>query len=330
MVLVLLGISAAQNPTSQQKPETAETKQEPTVRARTTVVLAPTLVKDAKGEVIFGLTADDFIVTDDGVEQKVLLDETPETKPVSLVVAIQKGGRAEYEFSRMKGLDAMLQPLFDTERTRIALVEFDSQVELVHDFTNNGDMIGYQLKKLSFGDDFAAILDAVNFSIGLLEKEPKERRRVLLLISETRDHGSIVQLKDAVTAIENSNTVVYSLAFSPSLSNIKDTMQGRNEDEIGALPNFLNVIVLAMKAMKQNVPKMIAEMTGGEYELFKTKNGFSARMNSFDNHLHSRYLLSFEPKGPHVGPHVVSVKLRKERKDAVVLARTGYWVNETE
>jgi len=326
LVLVLLSVSAAQKPT----PTSVENAQEPTVRARSTVVLAPTLVKDAKGEVIFGLTANDFIVTDDGVEQKLKLDETPESEAVSLVVAIQKGGRADYEFHRMKGLDAMLQPLFDNGRTKVALVEFDSQVELVHDFTNNGDMIGYQLQHLSFGDNGAAILDAVYYSIGLINKEPKERRHMLLLISETRDHGSIVTLKNAVTAIENSNTVVYTLAFSPTISNIKDTMQGTNEGEISNMPNLMNVLVLAMNAMKQNVPRTIAELTGGEYELFKTEKGFSARMSKFDNHLYSRYLLSFEPKEPHTGLHVVNVRLRKQKNDTSVLARTGYWMNEKE
>src|SRR5271167_3127353 len=106
MVMVLTGICAAQYPTATKKqtpnaktePAEIESMQEPTIRARSTVVLAPTLVKDAKGEVIYGLTANDFIVTDDGVEQRLRLDETPAAEPVSLVVVIQKGGRADYEF----------------------------------------------------------------------------------------------------------------------------------------------------------------------------------------------------------------------------------------
>ena len=40
------------------------------------------------------------------------------------------------------------------------------------------------------GDGGAAILDTVNYAANLLESQPKEYRRVLLLISEERDHGS--------------------------------------------------------------------------------------------------------------------------------------------
>ena len=39
------------------------------------------------------------------------------------------------------------------------------------------------------------ILDAIDYSVGLLRKEPQDRLRVLLLISETRDHGSKAKSK---------------------------------------------------------------------------------------------------------------------------------------
>ena len=75
--------------------------QETTLRSQTTVVLAPTLVKDQQGGIVYGLQAKDFIVEDDGASQEVRLDETPEGQPISLVVAIQRGRRANYEFPRI-------------------------------------------------------------------------------------------------------------------------------------------------------------------------------------------------------------------------------------
>ena len=49
--------------------------QEPTIRTQTTAVLAPTLVKSVRGELIHGLRAADFTIQDDGVAQTVQLDE---------------------------------------------------------------------------------------------------------------------------------------------------------------------------------------------------------------------------------------------------------------
>jgi hypothetical protein len=66
-------------------------------------------------------------------------------------------------------------------------------------------------------------------------------------------------------------------------------------------------------------------MTGGEYELFSSRKGFETRMNSFSNHLHNRYLLSFEPKNPHPGLHRIRVRLKVRDQAETILFRTSYW-----
>ena len=89
------------------------------------------------------------------------------------------------------------------------------------------------LQSLQAGDDGAAILDAVNYSVQLLDGVPKNRKRVLLLISETRDHGShSATIDDIIKALGNSNIVVYTLAFSPAKSNVLDTLRGNNNPDL--------------------------------------------------------------------------------------------------
>ena len=298
--------------------------QETTLRTQSNVVLIPALVKDAQGGIVYGLQAKDFIVEDDGVEQAARLDEAPEGQPISLVVAIQRGRRAAYEFPRMLGLKSMLDPLFSLGTARVALVEFDSQVDLTRNFTKDASLFADDLRNLQAGDEGATILDAVNYSIGLLKKEPEDRLRILLLISETRDHGSSAKINDTVAAIGQSNVVMYALAFSPALSNILDTGRGTNKNEEQEGINLLDLGYRVAQAMRKNVPSTIASMTGGEYELFATRKKFEVRMNDFTNHLHSRYLLSFAPKSPHPGLHQIRVRL-KDAGDGAVLARSSYW-----
>ena len=302
--------------------------QETTLRSQSNVVLIPALVKDPQGEIVYGLQAKDFIVEDDGVEQPVRLDEAPEGQPISLVVAIQRGRRAYAEFPRMQGLKSMLDPLFSLGTTRVAVVEFDSQVELTRDFTKDASLFADDLKNLQPGDGGAAILDAVNYSVNLLKKEPEERLRMLLLISETRDHGSKVRIDDTVAAIGQSNAVMYALAFSPALSNILDTGRGTNKNEEHPTIDFLDLAYRVAQAMRKNVPSTIASMTGGEYELFATRKKFEVRMNDFTNHVHSRYVLSFAPKSPHPGLHQIRVRL-KDTGNGTVLARSSYWAEGT-
>jgi len=300
--------------------------QETTLRSQSNIVLIPALVKNQQGGIVYGLQARDFIVEDDGVEQSMHLDDTPEGQPVSLVVAVQRGRRAYAEFPRIEGLRSMLDPLFSLGTGRVAIVEFDSQVDLARNFTKDETLVNDDLRNLQPGDGGAAILDALEYSVHLLQQEPEERQRVLLLISETRDHGSIVKIDDIVKAIGVSNTVMYALAFSPALSNILDTERGNNLNEMHEGINFLDLAYRMAEAMKKNVPSTIATMTGGEYELFATKKKFDVRMNDFTNHLHSRYLLSFAPRSPRPGLHQIRVRLRNSGKaEGAVLARATYW-----
>ena len=302
--------------------------QDTALRSRSNLVLVPTLVKDQQGGIVYGLEAKDFVLEDNGLGQTVQLDEAPEGQPVSLVLAIQTGRRANYEFPRLQGLKAMLEPLFTMGTARVAVVEFDSHVQLATNFSRDESLIDADLSNLKPGDDGASILDAIATSIDLLKNEPEGRQRVLLLISETRDHGSKEKIEDAVAAIGQTNATMYALAFSPSLSNILDTGRGTNKDEMHEGINFLELAYMTAQAMRKNVPSTVAFMTGGEYELFATRKKFEVRMNDFTNHLHSRYLLSFVPKDPAAGLHQIRVRL-KDAPNATVLARTSYWAEGT-
>jgi VWFA-related protein len=301
--------------------------QEPTFRAQSNVVLVPVLVKDARGHAVYGLQAQDFLVEDEGIAQAARLDEAAEAQPISLVIAIQKGREAYREFPRIRGLSSMIQPILDQEGTMAAVVEFDTGIELSQDFTSDQRLIVNTLRSLDSSDGGAAILDAVKYSLNLLDKQPAGRQRVLLLISEIRDHGShSAKIDDVVTAIGQTNTTVYTVAFSPGLSNVLDTGRGNNKNEMNAGPDLLAPFELAIQAMRKNTPKAISSMTGGEYDLFKSQNAFENGMLEFTNHLHSRYLLSFQPRDPHLGLHELRVRLRDPFKGEI-LARGSYWAN---
>lgn len=337
LTVLILTICAAYAAQAQDKPG----QNIPTLRTQSNVVLAPALVTDKEGKLIFGLQASDFIIEDDGVEQPVSMDEAEPEEAVSLVIAIQSGRSALGEFERMKGLSSMLDQIVGQPQVQTAIVVFDSDVELAQDFSFDSadtesflrSMVEGPRRKMKNGDrSGAAIYDAVRYSANLLRKQPDDSRRILLLISETRDHGShAVKLDDAIAAVNDSNTIIYSLAFSPTGSSALDTLRGRDSknnpvhsDPSGSIGNIFELMKLAREAMRKNAPKSVAAMTGGEYELFTSRKGFEKLMMEFANHVHNRYLLHFQPKSPHPGLHEVRVRLRN-RNDVTVLARRSYW-----
>src|SRR5580692_1143238 len=81
----------------------------PTLRSTTNAVLVPTLVEKDEGQVVYGLKAGDFVLEDNGVPQKLRVEEDMDTAPVALVVAVQQGRMAALEFDKI----AKLGPLLD-------------------------------------------------------------------------------------------------------------------------------------------------------------------------------------------------------------------------
>ncbi len=305
-------------------------QQEPSFRSQGNLVPVPTLVRDADGNAVYGLQAQDFTIEDEGVEQAVHLDQPAEAEPISLVIAVQVGRRAEREFGRMAGLAAMLDPVLSGRQNEAALLLFDRNLNLVQDFTNQAEVIETELKNLESGDNGAAILDAVAYAAKILARRPEGTLRVLLLISETRDHGSrVAKIDDAVRLVGVTHTLVYALPFSPYISQQLDTARGSNKDEWGPTMDIIEKLAAARQAMRRNSAKALASMTGGEYELFATRKGLEKDMIGFANHLHSRYLLSFEPNDPHPGLHRIQVRLKHADSHQTVLFRSTYWVADT-
>ena len=327
----------------------------PTMRSESNVVLVPTLVRTKSGEITYDLQAKDFIIEDNGVEQDVTLDESPDQEPVSLVVAIQVGHKASSQFNRrpdlslydrfyseeerrdcrkrgipcptaIAGLGSMVSDFMDQTKGEVALVTFDSLVYQFQGFTQDASKISERLTKLTPGDNGAAILDAVSYSARLLESRPRNRRRVLLLISESRDHGSMTTTPvNLVQQLAASNTLVCSLTFSP--------LRGRFAEDLRALPSGEDVdLLIPLRALigniRKNVAQDIAAIMGGEDGKFKNKATFDAAFASLTNGIRGRYLLSFQPRQPKPGPHSIRVRLRDPRKDLVLRARSEYWAIE--
>ena len=165
----------------------------PAISSESTVVLVPTLVKTKSGGLVLGLAARDFIVEDDGVEQSIQLDDSPEGDPISVVVAVQLGRTAALQLEKpqppslgddagprsrsgasLSGLGTMLESYVGEGRAEVAVVTFDSQVQLLQDFTEDIPAVADRLRKLGPGDDGAAILDAVLYPMSFSIAIPQE------------------------------------------------------------------------------------------------------------------------------------------------------------
>jgi Mg-chelatase subunit ChlD len=203
-----------------------------------------------------------------------------------------------------------------------ALVGFDSKPHLIRDFTRTSEEINQALKQMESGDGGDAILDTVSYAVDLLQSQPKEYRRVLLLVSEERDHGSRhtkpVQL---IKKIGASDVLVLSISFSPAKAELLHDIKDNGDDRVMSLMSTLAMIV---PAFKKNVSKELARMSGGEYHAFTGEKGFEKRVVESAQHARNRYLITFSPSDPTPGLHTIRVRT-VEDYGARIVARANYW-----
>jgi VWFA-related protein len=352
-------VGAGSGLASGQATPAAAQDQTETLQARTTLVVVPALVTTKKGEPVFTLTADDFLLNDDGIPQKLRLEEDSGDQPLALVVLVQAGGDGapKVEENDYGKVGPLVEAMIGNVEHTVAVVGFDSEAALVQPFTSDIVVARQAIAGIGPGDGKAAILDGLKFSVDLLAKQPPRYRRAVLMFTETHDHGSHVNVADAVRAVSDTNTTVYSFAFSSTKAESKKeagefsssepgpehgcfsrdpdadktkqpTVISQDYDCLSMLAPPLRAARIALMAvigsLRQNVPQTVARLTGGEYYSFSNEKNLQAGLEELTNHIPNRYLLTFTPANPHAGLHTLTLQL-KDRPDLKVDARSSYW-----
>jgi len=232
----------------------------------------------------------------------------------------------------------MLDYLTGSSPRQVAMVTFDSRPEEASDFVADVSELKKELTHPAAGDDGAAILDAVNYGIDLLEQQPAGTRRVLLLLSQAHDEGSVAKAEQIVRRLGESNILICSLTFSPEKQWLKDQFtHERHENPLyefspGLPPlehtfNLSEPIVEALKAMRKDTAAEIANLSGGESLPFGNQAELDRQLATIANHLPNRYALTFRPTSNQPGFHSIKVELKDQTLAVTVKARASYWTS---
>jgi VWFA-related protein len=325
---------------------------------RSRLVLVPVTVSDSKGHSIDGLQASDFLLLDNRRERKVTVDTIATgVAPIALVIAIQSSGISTPVLEKVRKIGAMIQPLVTGERGCAALLSFAESVAWIQECTKSPDAIQRAFDRLRPGvHKEAAMLDAVNAAIEHLRKQPNARR-VLLLISESRDRHSETPLEAVTKAAQSADVAIYAFTYSAiktaftskaPLSDppLRQKPQQTPESEAmhtanGAPPSKYNPVSpkLVPEGQSVDAPAVIGELarlgqvnttqalaaaTGGITFPFTRQKGLENAIAKFGVELHSQYVLSFVPQDAAPGYHNLEVSLARGGRFRI-RARPGYW-----
>lgn len=326
---------------------------------RSTLVQVPVLVKNNAGRVVFELTADDFLVTDNGVRQKTTLDSDTDSQPLALAIVAETGGAGIQHLSDYGQLDSILDALIGNVEHRVAVIGFDSVPHLLVSFSARTADASHALSGLSEGDNGAAILDGIAFAVQQLREQPPGYRRAILLLSETVDQGSKTNLNEALRLISDTNTAMYSFSFSSTRAAVSHeaskftnstpapahgcfSHEGADHEYDGhyskqvldcisqlAPPIRLATMsfLAARTGLRTKTAEWIAQLAGGEFFHFRNAKELKASLMVLSNDLPNYYVLSFRPTAPTPGLHALHVEAQLHQ-GFVLNSRTEYWIDD--
>lgn len=304
----------------------------------------------AGGRTVDGLEASDFVVLDEGRPQKFAV-ETIDTgvAPIALVVAVETAGISRAAVDSIRRVGAMIQPMVTGERGCAGLVTFDSRIEWVEECAKD-PADAFRKLRVSEQQTKARLLDAASSAIDHLRKQ-ENARRVLLLISESRDRGSETKVEEVAAAAQAAGVSVYMLGYSAwaaafgskapvgeqkpakTPTTPQEAMGTYNGEPTTKLnpkipPPEQRVDILGgireLSHMRSNkVAEELVKSTGGATFPFVKLKGLETAIRNLGEDLHSQYVLTFVPDRPTPGYHTLEVKVKRPGAFQV-RARPGY------
>lgn len=319
--------------------------QDPNFGVQSRLVLVSVIVRDAKGQTVDGLEARDFVLLDKGRPQKAVVDTIGTgVAPIALVIAVQSSGISAPVLDKVRQISSLVQPLLTGTRGCVALVAFSEYVNWLTECTPDAHALDRAFAALQPGDAKSArMLDAANQAIERLRQ--RKARRVLLLISESRDRGSETALDALLLDAQAAGVTVYAATYSAFKSAFtQKTNQPSPRKRGPATPNVIPGdpsyvplegrmdILGGFGELKRlgmiNTTQVLTQQTGGTTFPFTRKKGLEDAIEKLGGELHTQYVLGFTPESTEVGYHPIEVRVNGH-SELRVRSRPGYWVAAT-
>jgi VWFA-related protein len=276
--------------------------QQPTFSTGVNVVNVLVTVRDRQGQLVRGLTKDDFTLEEDGRVQIVRYFSPQSGQPLTLGLLVDVSGSqrtvlAEQRRASRQFLDQVLRK----EQDHAFLVRFDRQVELLPDLT----LPDPDMNKP--GAQGTALYDAIVF--GARRISGQAGRKALIVLSDGYDTSSAATISSAIETAQRADALVYSIRFLD---------RGVFAFEVPASQGGSPVPREGRKALER-----IARETGGTYFDLTAAETLGKIYGRIEDELRNQYSLGFTPVGNRPGYRKIRVVLKQ--KALTVHARDGYF-----
>jgi VWFA-related protein len=298
--LLFAGTARAQTPSKgAAKPPADQAEQ--TITLDVTRVNILFTVSDRKGRFVNNLVKDDFEIVERKKKQNIL-DFTAEQDlllRIGVLIDTSNSIRERFRFE-LEAASEFLNGLIRKGKDKAIVVAFDTQPELIADFTDDHEELSKKLRGLRPGGG-TALYDAMAFACRdrlSIDQPMNKFSRAIVLIGDGDDNASRYTRDQALEFCQKAGVVIFAISTN----------------------------ITKVETDGDKVLRYYAEQTGGQaFFPFKAQD----MAQDFENIAHvlrSQYSVLYRPE-PLVTDglfHPIDVKV-KGRKDLVVRARKGYY-----
>ena len=331
--------------------------QDATFSSNVNVVNVLATVRDKQGKIVADLAADDFVLTENGVAQKIAYFSRETDLPLTLGLLIDTSlsQRNVLEDEKTASYRFAARVLRE-DRDRVFLIHFDQDTELLQDFTSSRATLekalarvgiaqspqlvrrgpeGGGMPRRSGSDRFpmpaggagragTVLYDAIYLAADELLRH-ETGRKALVLLTDGLDHGSKVSLQAAIAAAQRADLVVYSILFADGVAYSTVPVpggRGRGRGGRGGPP--MGWPQQMERADGKAILRQISKETGGGFFEVTKKQSIDEIYRQVEEELRSQYSIGYSAAKTD-DTRYRDIQLETRRKGLTVQARQGYY-----
>jgi Ca-activated chloride channel family protein len=317
-----------QNPAPVQPPEL------PSIKVSVNEVIVPVTVTDEKGRFVSDLEEKDFQILDEGKEQKIEFFTRERSQPVVVGFLIDMSNASRLHWKNYKDAAVeLVQNLIPGDNPKFSgyLIAYANDAELVVNTTTDPEPMVQKIDTLKPSGG-AALYDAIYMactSRKLIQGEPIEPRRVLVIIGDGHDNSSKKTIDQALEIAQRNLVTIYgvsTVAFGfdnqddKNLIRLTEETGGRVEYPLEGVYNDVSGYLSTPSdegnyALKVGTGAYTSALANGMYKAIEAVAG----------EVTTQYILRYIPDAVDAKRQFRNIVVRVTLANVKVRARKGYY-----
>jgi VWFA-related protein len=268
--------------------------------ATVNVVNVLVTVRDKQGQLVKGLTKDDFTLEEDARTQVIRYFSPQAGQPLTIGLLVDVSGSQRTVLAdQRRASKQFLDQILRDSQDHAFLVSFDRQAKLLQDLSF--------LEQEANNSQGTALYDAIIFAARRIAGQAG--RKALIVLTDGYDTSSTASLPAAVEMAQRADSLIYSIRFLD---------RKVFEFEVPASQGGSPVPHEGRKALER-----ISKETGGTYFDLTAAQTLEKIYSRIDDELRNQYSLGFTPVNSRMSYRKIRVLVK--RKGVTVQARDGYF-----